>query len=175
MAFFNFALSGSGFPFLLISVLIAVVFLGVKKAVWISTLYVLITLIIGLLFIKGIVVPTIITEGYHTHFTSWLSALVSFSIITGLTIIIIGNIGQLLASKLTEVEKTNAELKRALEEIKTLRGIFPICSHCKKIRDDEGYWKQLEAYFQEHSEVKFTHSICRECAKKYYLVDLYDD
>ena len=176
IAFFNFALSGSGFPFLLISVLIAVVFLGVKKTLWIFMLYVLTTLIIGLLFIKGIVVPKINTAGYYTHFTSWLSALVSFSIITGLTIIILGNIGQLLASKLTEVEKANNELKRALEEINTLRGILPICSHCKKIRDDEGYWKQIEAYFQDHTEVKFSHGVCRECAKKYYPdMDLYDD
>lgn len=60
------------------------------------------------------------------------------------------------------------ELEQALEEIKTLRGILPICSFCKRIRDDQGYWKQLEEYIHQHSEAEFSHSICRECARKYY-------
>lgn len=65
-------------------------------------------------------------------------------------------------------EKTIHELEEALSEIKILRGILPICSHCKKVRDDEGYWNQIEAYIQKHSEAKFSHSICKECMKKYY-------
>jgi len=60
------------------------------------------------------------------------------------------------------------DLKKTLSEVKTLRGFLPICSHCKKIRDDNGYWKQIEAYIQEHSHAEFSHSICQECAKKYY-------
>ncbi len=60
------------------------------------------------------------------------------------------------------------ELKQALKEIKRLSGLLPICSHCKKIRDDKGYWSQVEAYIQEHSEAVFTHGICPECAEKYY-------
>ena len=68
------------------------------------------------------------------------------------------------------------KLKNALDEIKTLRGIIPICSHCKKIRDDKGYWNQIETYIQDHSETEFSHSICQECAKKYYPdMDLYDE
>ncbi len=58
--------------------------------------------------------------------------------------------------------------RRSAEEIKQLKGILPICSHCKKIRDDEGYWSKVESYFREHSEVKFSHSICPECREKYY-------
>jgi hypothetical protein len=56
----------------------------------------------------------------------------------------------------------------AHKEIKQLRGILPICAHCKKIRDDNGYWNQVESYIQRHSEAEFSHSICPECAKKYY-------
>lgn len=68
------------------------------------------------------------------------------------------------------------DLKKTLSEVKTLRGFLPICSHCKKIRDDNGYWKQIEAYIQEHSHAEFSHSICQECAKKYYPdMDIYGE
>ncbi len=81
-----------------------------------------------------------------------------------------------LEEKNTALKKMNMELSGALEEIKTLRGILPICCHCKKIRDDQGYWKQLEAYFDEHAGIEFSHGICPECAKKLYPdISLYDD
>lgn len=74
-----------------------------------------------------------------------------------------------------EREQLIRELEDALAEIKTLRGILPICSSCKKIRDDEGYWNQLEIYIQEHSEVEFSHSLCPECAKTLYPEIFGDD
>ena len=61
-----------------------------------------------------------------------------------------------------------AELKKTLAEVKTLKGIIPICASCKKIRDDKGYWNQVEAYIQAHSEAEFSHSICNDCVKKLY-------
>jgi hypothetical protein len=65
-------------------------------------------------------------------------------------------------------EKLISELQAALSEVKTLRGIIPICANCKKVRDDEGYWQQVEKYIQDRSEAAFSHSICHECAKKLY-------
>ena len=65
-----------------------------------------------------------------------------------------------------EKEQSLIELQKALSEVKTLSGLLPICSSCKKIRDDSGYWNQLETYFDEHSELKFSHGICPECAQK---------
>jgi len=59
-------------------------------------------------------------------------------------------------------------LKNALDEVKTLRGFVPICSQCKNIRDDKGFWQQVEEYVQSHSEAQFSHSICPDCAKKLY-------
>lgn len=67
-----------------------------------------------------------------------------------------------------EKEKLIAELQTALNEVKTLRGLIPICANCKKIRDDKGYWKQIEAYIEEHSEAFFSHGICPDCAQKLY-------
>jgi PleD family two-component response regulator len=67
-----------------------------------------------------------------------------------------------------EMEKKNSALQKALDEIKTLRGILPICSSCKKIRNDEGSWQQAESYIAKHSEAKFSYGLCEECAKKLY-------
>lgn len=72
------------------------------------------------------------------------------------------------------VEK-NLELEKSMQEIKTLRGIIPICMHCKSIRDDEGYWNKLEKYFGEHTDAKFSHGICNACLKKHYPEVEYQD
>lgn len=65
-----------------------------------------------------------------------------------------------------EREQLIAELTRAMADLKTLAGIIPICSSCKKIRDDQGYWNQLEAYISEHSDAQFSHGLCPECFKR---------
>ena len=71
------------------------------------------------------------------------------------------------------LHKTVADLEKALAEVKTLQGILPICSFCKKIRDDSGYWNQVEVYVRDRSDADFSHSICPDCARKHYA-DLYD-
>jgi PAS domain S-box-containing protein len=68
----------------------------------------------------------------------------------------------------TDREKLISKLQDALNKIKTLRGIIPTCASCKKIRDDKGYWNQLESYIREHSEANFSHGICPECAERLY-------
>lgn len=60
------------------------------------------------------------------------------------------------------------KLREALEKVKTLRGFIPICASCKKIRDDHGYWSQVEAYISKHSEAVFSHGICPDCAHRLY-------
>lgn len=67
-----------------------------------------------------------------------------------------------------ERERLIQELEDALTKVKTLSGLFPICSSCKKIRDDKGYWNQVETYIREHSEVEFSHGFCPDCMKKLY-------
>jgi len=69
---------------------------------------------------------------------------------------------------LAEREKLIADLQKALAEIKTLQGILPICSFCKKIRDDKEVWTQLEHYISEHTDARFSHSFCPDCARKMY-------
>ena len=72
-----------------------------------------------------------------------------------------------LREKEKEQQKLISELQEALAEIKTLKGFIPICATCKKIRDDEGYWNQLEAYISKHTDAVFSHGMCPECAEKY--------
>ncbi len=60
------------------------------------------------------------------------------------------------------------QLQEALSEIKKLSGLLPICSHCKKIKDDKGYWNNLEEYIQTHSDVSFSHGLCSECSDELY-------
>jgi len=67
-----------------------------------------------------------------------------------------------------ELQKKNAELKSALDHVKTLQGIIPICMHCHKIRNDQQIWDRLEAYLSEHTNAQLSHGICPECMKKYY-------
>ncbi|NBC24148.1 MAG: PAS domain-containing protein [Bacteroidetes bacterium] len=91
---------------------------------------------------------------------------------------IIEQLHDITERKNLEQEKDNliAELQAALAENKVLRGLIPICAHCKKVRSDEGYWKQIEDYLLDYSDARFSHCICPECAKKLYPdYDIYDE
>ena len=67
-----------------------------------------------------------------------------------------------------ELSKSVSELQKALQDIRTLRGIIPICANCKSIRDDAGAWQEVENYVREHSDADFSHSLCPGCAQKLY-------
>ena len=74
----------------------------------------------------------------------------------------------IIVRDVSRLEKTTARLQEALDNIETLEGLLPICANCKNIRDDDGYWQQVEVYIRQHSKVNFSHSICPECAHKLY-------
>ncbi len=71
-------------------------------------------------------------------------------------------------SRTIELKKTNENLQNAFDQVKQLKGLIPICASCKKIRDDKGYWNQLESYIEKHSDAQFSHGVCEECAEKIY-------
>ena len=82
-----------------------------------------------------------------------------------------GNFGGYIGSCIDITENVEARrliLREKESEIKQLRGMLPICASCKKIRDDKGYWSQIETYIKKHSEAEFTHAICPECMRKLY-------
>lgn len=92
--------------------------------------------------------------------TVWLL----ISLLSSLVIRLYNRRGRLLAERTRLVD----ELQDALAQVKTLRGFLPICARCKRIRDDQGYWNQIEAYISEHSEAEFTHGICPDCTRELY-------
>jgi DNA-binding NtrC family response regulator len=67
-----------------------------------------------------------------------------------------------------ERQKLLTQIEHSMKEIKTLRGFLPICASCKKIRDDQGYWTQIETYISEHSDAEFSHGLCPDCAVRLY-------
>jgi hypothetical protein len=100
-----------------------------------------------------------------------MSKLTILSVVIAL-LFVIAYISSLTAATLrknrNKLREKNLELRNALSKIKTLSGMLPICASCKKIRDDKGYWNQIESYIKHHSEAEFSHSICPECAKILY-------
>jgi len=77
-------------------------------------------------------------------------------------------VGERILEIQTQLNHKVHELQKALQEIHTLRGILPICSYCKKIRDDQGYWEQVEVYVHRNTNANFSHSICPDCLTKYF-------
>ena len=73
-----------------------------------------------------------------------------------------------LEMKNEQLQEKNVQLQEALDNIKTLKGFIPICASCKKIRDDEGFWEQVEVYVRDHTEAEFSHGICPDCAHELY-------
>jgi hypothetical protein len=84
--------------------------------------------------------------------------------------VVFGVVQDVTERKKIEVERENLilQLQSAAEHIRTLKGILPICSSCKKVRDDKGYWQQVEAYVTRHTEATFTHGICPDCMARLY-------
>ncbi len=97
------------------------------------------------------------------HFTFWLIGSIGIFFTTR----IINRNEKIRIATEEEQKRLIDELKEAADKIKTLRGLIPICASCKKIRDDKGYWNQLETYIRDHTEAEFSHGLCPDCAEKY--------
>ena len=67
-----------------------------------------------------------------------------------------------------QYKSVNSELQNSLDEIRTLNGLLPICAHCKKIKDEKGYWNQIESYIESHTDALFSHGLCESCAQELY-------
>ena len=99
---------------------------------------------------------TIISVIFKSFSLAMLPWSLSFAFFNGVIGLYYGTIKQANLAK----DELILNLQKALAEVKTLSGLLPICSSCKKIRDDEGYWQQIEKYIRDHSEADFTHGIC---------------
>ena len=77
-------------------------------------------------------------------------------------------VGRRMIEMRFELNENVKELRKALAEVRTLKGIVPICANCKNVRDDQGYWNRVESYLNEHTEADFTHAVCPDCMKRLY-------
>ncbi|MBF0467711.1 MAG: hypothetical protein HQK61_02305 [Desulfamplus sp.] len=109
------------------------------------------------------IIPTVFIEGIIVDF-------MKASAVHGITIMVFfgGNIFVTIGLIALNFQRVEIELLTSMDEIKTLRGIIPICASCKKIRDDKGIWEQIETYIRAHSDAEFSHGICPECIKSLY-------
>ncbi|MBI9097090.1 MAG: cache domain-containing protein [Spirochaetaceae bacterium] len=73
-----------------------------------------------------------------------------------------------LSETMEQYKSVNSELQNSLDEIRTLNGLLPICAHCKKIKDEKGYWNQIESYIESHTDALFSHGLCESCAQELY-------
>jgi len=114
------------------------------------------------------------------YFSFGVSGAFSVSMLPwGSAFMVLGALIGLLWGKIIQIDEEKSkviiELQKALDRVKTLSGLLPICASCKKVRDDQGYWNQIEAYIEAYSEAQFSHGICPECAKilypEYYLAN----
>ena len=114
--------------------------------------------------------PTVFIEGPIVDF-------MRPSILQGASFVVFlgGNIFVTIGLIVLNAQRVELDLQATMEEVKTLRGIIPICSSCKKIRSDAGIWHQIEVYIHDHSEAEFSHSICPECMKELYPEYTSDD
>lgn len=119
------------------------------------------------------VIPT--ADLLHTNAVHWCTYILSFILFFLVACLTILKYRQAMRELIENVNYqrdklniSNKNLQRALDEIKTLRGILPICSFCKKIRDDKGYWEQVDVYIKKYSEADVSHGICPECVKANY-------
>lgn len=112
--------------------------------------------------------------GFFSTVNALLFIMYNFFLIS--TLVIFAYIGYFIEVISRKNYIVSAQLKDSLSQVKKLGGLLPICASCKKIRDDKGYWKQIETYIRDHSEADFSHSICPECARTLYPdLEIYDD
>ncbi|MBN1308257.1 MAG: hypothetical protein JXA18_10095 [Chitinispirillaceae bacterium] len=105
----------------------------------------------------------LLTPHYASHVYSLWNSIIRLFVFM-LIVYFVFKIKQSIAAE----RKISDDLRTALAQVKTLRGLIPICAACKKIRNDQGYWERIEKYIEDHSEADFSHGICEECARKLY-------
>ncbi len=125
----------------------------------------------GLIWITLVIFPSALFIFFPYFFNTYIYPIefrIALSIAIFFSIVLSYLLESLRAHFNFQLEKQNIELIHALGEVKKLSGLIPICASCKNIRDDKGFWSQIEEYIRDHSEAEFSHGICPECSKKLY-------
>jgi hypothetical protein len=118
---------------------------------------------------NGTSIKIIITPPFWQ--TWWFRTIVVIFVISVLVAIYLWRVNRIQQTAIrleAMVKERTSELEEAMNNIKVLKGLIPICASCKKVRDDSGFWRQVEDYISHHSEAQFSHGICPDCMKKLY-------
>jgi hypothetical protein len=116
-------------------------------------------------FIMAAFAARVAIVALRSETAAWSPALLNLGFFC---LILVVQVAFTVAFLLLNAERVEWELRDTLAHIKVLRGMLPICASCKKVRDDQGYWQQLESYVADHSDAEFSHGICPECAERLY-------
>lgn len=184
---YQFGISAAGTVFLVAASPIATLLLGLRSGIITLLVMVVSAGILAWLTLTGAVQSQVDIVQFVRAPSSWISAILGWSLAAVAMTASLHVFNKKLINALLEArrsreellkhqatlekaikdrEAANRQLQSALDEIKTLRGILPICSYCRAVRDDEGAWSQLETYVANHSEAQFSHGICPECLRK---------
>lgn len=187
---FSFGIFGSGWPYLAHASIIGAILFDMKESIVIFICGSLMIALSFMLFNNQFLMVPVNIESYFDNVSTWVNYytdyLIIFSTIIAAFFFInkallqstqeLKKLNESLESKVEERTKSlteaNLKLNSTLEEVKTLKGIIPICMHCKEIRDDKGAWNKLEKYITEHSDAHFSHGICDKCLKKFYSEEI---
>lgn len=171
----TFGLLGSAWWWMFNSALVASLLFSRRAGFLHSVVGVGVVCLAGICFINGWLTLDFDANAYVTHYSSWLTALLGTVMLTVFIFWTIGTYQEATIELLHEVDRRRIQreelilqLQQAFDEIKTLRGLVPICAHCKKIRDEKGYWESVESFMRRHTEVEFTHSLCSPCGVELY-------
>jgi hypothetical protein len=161
-----FGLLGAGYGSTLVACLFAAVCCGPRVAYGLAAAYGLLTVVMaGVVTLSDYRFP-LDAESYVYAPTSWALHVAAVFVFVVPAVHFVTRHQELLAEKNEALLRRSEQLAEALQEAKTLRGIVPICSSCKKIRNDRGYWERVEVYLSGHTEGLLSHGFCPECAEK---------
>lgn len=164
----QFSVGSFALPYFLLFIALARITLGKKVGLMTLILSLATLALIAYLTITGVIVPSIEEEAYYLESASWFNAVISFLLLMAMVTIILSSVSNILLAKSLELQLANEKLVLAIDEIRTLRGIIPVCTECKKVRDDSGYWQYLESYIGTQKNIQFTHGLCDKCLEEQY-------
>ena len=171
-AVFRAGLLGLGLWWLLLSSLVAGLLWSIRWGIVLAVVTCCIVVAAGVGFVTGILTIPFDANAYLAQPSSWATLLFAGALMPLFVFQAIAVYQRAMSDLLEEVGRQHDQqtmlVAQAVAEIKTMRGMIAICTQCKKIRNDTGYWEQLEAYLEDHSEAQFTHSLCHPCGEALY-------
>lgn len=171
---FGGGLEGSApYFYFILTILATFLLAGKKRKIYLITIFIIILLLVGIdRFFPEMITPYASdAQRYYDILTGFLTALIIVILMASIIATQYSWEKEAREKLLAQTIRDKETMEKALAEIKQLRGIIPICSACKNIRNDKGYWEKVEQYVHHHTEAEFSHGICPDCAKKMYDIE----